>query len=77
MNWWVCCYWHEPDAPTDPVGLVRIWALADALASGGDDVTVLAGGTSAEELIEGLSIGVGFAGSLAIRGAISPQPLPW
>lgn len=42
MNWWVCCYWHEPDAPTDPVGLVRIWALADALASGGDDVTVFA-----------------------------------
>jgi len=40
----------------------------------GDDVTVLAGGTSAEELIEGLSNGVGFAGSLAIRGAISPQP---
>ena len=27
----------------------------------GDEVTVLAGGTSAEELIEGLSIGVGFA----------------
>lgn len=42
MNWWVCCYWHEPDAPTDPVGLVRIWALADALVSAGDDVTVFA-----------------------------------
>lgn len=42
MNWWVCCYWHEPDAPTDPVGLVRIWALADSLVSGGDDVTVFA-----------------------------------
>ncbi len=42
MNWWVCCYWYEPDAPTDPVGLVRIWALADALVSVGDDVTVFA-----------------------------------
>jgi glycosyltransferase involved in cell wall biosynthesis len=42
MNWWVCCYWHEPDAPTDPVGLVRIWALGDALVSAGDDVTVFA-----------------------------------
>ncbi len=42
MNWWMCCYWHEPDAPTDPVGLVRIWALADALVSVGDDVTVFA-----------------------------------
>lgn len=42
MNWWVCCYWHEPDAPADPVGLVRIWALADALTSAGDDATVFA-----------------------------------
>jgi glycosyltransferase involved in cell wall biosynthesis len=42
MNWWVCCYWYEPDASTDPVGLVRIWALADVLASVGDDVTVFA-----------------------------------
>ncbi len=42
MNWWICCYWHEPDAPTDPVGLVRIWALADALATVGDEVTVFA-----------------------------------
>lgn len=42
MNWWVCCYWHEPDAPTDPVGLVRIWTLADALVSVGDEVTVFA-----------------------------------
>ncbi|MEK6533133.1 MAG: hypothetical protein AABZ52_04515, partial [Nitrospirota bacterium] len=42
MNWWVCCYWHEPDAPTDPVGLVRIWALADTLVSVGDEVTVFA-----------------------------------
>ena len=42
MNWWVCCYWHEPDAPTDPVGLVRIWALADTLAAVGDEVTVFA-----------------------------------
>lgn len=42
MNWWICCYWHEPDAPTDPVGLVRIWALADALVSVGEEVTVFA-----------------------------------
>jgi len=42
MNWWICCYWHEPDAPTDPVGLVRIWAVADALMSVGDEVTVFA-----------------------------------
>ena len=42
MNWWICCYWHEPDAPDDPVGLVRIWALADALVSAGDDATVFA-----------------------------------
>lgn len=42
MNWWVCCYWYEPDAPDDPVGLVRIWALADALVSAGDDATVFA-----------------------------------
>ena len=42
MNWWVCSYWHEPDAPTDPVGLVRIWALADSLSAGGDAVTVFA-----------------------------------
>ena len=42
MNWWVGCYWHEPDAPRDPVGLVRIWALADALAAVGEQVTVFA-----------------------------------
>jgi len=42
MNWWVCCYWHEPDASADPVGLVRIWALADSLSAGGDAVTVFA-----------------------------------
>ncbi|MFO0707238.1 MAG: glycosyltransferase family 4 protein [Nitrospira sp.] len=42
MNWWIGCYWHEPDAPQDPVGLVRIWALADALVAGGEQVTVFA-----------------------------------
>lgn len=42
MNWWICCYWHEPDAPTDPVGLVRIWALADSLSASGESVTVFA-----------------------------------
>ncbi len=42
MNWWVCCYWHESDAPNDPVGLVRVWALADALTAVGETVTVFA-----------------------------------
>ncbi|MCC6139916.1 MAG: glycosyltransferase family 4 protein [Nitrospira sp.] len=42
MNWWICCYWHEPDAPMDPVGLVRIWAMADALTAVGETVTVFA-----------------------------------
>lgn len=42
MNWWICSYWHEPDAPTDPVGLVRIWAMADALLASGAEVTVFA-----------------------------------
>ncbi|ALA58209.1 glycosyltransferase family 4 protein [Nitrospira moscoviensis] len=42
MNWFVFCYWFEPDAPRDPVGLVRIWALADALIQAGDRVTVFA-----------------------------------
>lgn len=40
MNWFVFCYWFEPDAPQDPVGLVRIWTLADALTAVGDGVTV-------------------------------------
>lgn len=40
MNWFVFCYWFEPDAPQDPVGLVRIWTLADALAGAGDSVTL-------------------------------------
>ena len=40
MNWFVFCYWFEPDAPQDPVGLVRIWSLADALAGTGDGVTL-------------------------------------
>lgn len=42
MNWFVFCYWFEPDAPQDPVGLVRIWTLATALTGIGDDVTVFA-----------------------------------
>ncbi len=40
MNWFVFCYWFEPDAPRDPVGLVRIWTLADALTRVGDSVTL-------------------------------------
>lgn len=40
MNWFVFCYWFEPDAPHDPVGLVRIWTLAEALTRAGDNVTV-------------------------------------
>jgi glycosyltransferase involved in cell wall biosynthesis len=42
MTWFIFCYWYEPDAPEDPVGLIRIWQLADQLHSLGDDVTVLA-----------------------------------
>ena len=40
MRWFVFCYWYEPDAPSDPVGLVRLWALARQLAEQGDSVTV-------------------------------------
>lgn len=38
MTWFLFCYWYERDAPRDPVGLVRIWALADALTDVGDRV---------------------------------------
>lgn len=40
MRWFFFCYWYEPDAPHDPVGLVRIWTLADALTKVGERVTV-------------------------------------
>ncbi|MDF0672790.1 MAG: glycosyltransferase family 4 protein [Nitrospira sp.] len=40
MTWFLFCYWYERDAPHDPVGLVRIWALADALTDVGDRVTL-------------------------------------
>ncbi len=40
MTWFFFCYWYEPDAPNDPVGLVRVWTLADALTSAGDRVTL-------------------------------------
>lgn len=40
MTWFFFCYWYEPDAPHDPVGLVRIWTLADALTTAGDRVAV-------------------------------------
>ena len=41
MRWFLFCYWYEPDAPSDPVGLVRLWSLARQLVEGGDSVTVL------------------------------------
>ena len=40
MKWFLFCYWYEPDAPSDPVGLVRLWALARQLSQRGDSVTV-------------------------------------
>ncbi len=40
MTWFVFCYWYEPDAPRDPVGLVRVWTLADSLTQAGDKVTL-------------------------------------
>ncbi|MDH4185419.1 MAG: glycosyltransferase family 4 protein [Nitrospira sp.] len=40
MKWFVFCYWYEPDAPSDPVGLVRLWTLARQLVERGDSVTV-------------------------------------
>lgn len=40
MKWFLFCYWYEPDAPSDPVGLVRFWALARQLGTQGDSVTV-------------------------------------
>ncbi len=40
MTWFFFCYWYEPDAPHDPVGLVRIWRLAEALSNVGDRVTI-------------------------------------
>lgn len=41
MRWLLFCYWYEPDAPSDPVGLVRLWTLARHLVEQGDHVTVL------------------------------------
>ena len=41
MRWFLFCYWYEPDAPSDPVGLVRLWTLARQLVEQGDSVTVL------------------------------------
>lgn len=38
MTWFLFCYWYEPDAPRDPVGLVRMWSLADTLTQAGDRV---------------------------------------
>ena len=40
MRWFLFCYWYEPDAPSDPVGLVRLWTLARQLVERGDSVTV-------------------------------------
>ena len=41
MKWFIFCYWYEPDAASDPVGLVRLWTLARQLVERGDSVTVL------------------------------------
>lgn len=38
MTWFLFCYWYEPDAPQDPVGLVRMWSLAETLTQAGDRV---------------------------------------
>ncbi|MGE0470108.1 MAG: glycosyltransferase family 4 protein [Nitrospira sp.] len=40
MTWFLFCYWYEPDAPRDPVGLVRMWKLAETLGQIGDRVTL-------------------------------------
>jgi glycosyltransferase involved in cell wall biosynthesis len=40
VKWFFFCYWYEPDALHDPVGLVRMWTLADALTSVGEGVTL-------------------------------------
>lgn len=40
MRWYIFGYWYEPDAPSDPVGIVRLWALARQLVKQGDSVTV-------------------------------------
>lgn len=40
MTWFLFSYWYEPDARQEPVGLVRIWRLADALVNVGDRVTL-------------------------------------
>ena len=40
MTWFVFCYWYETDAAHDPVGIVRVWTLAETLARMGDRVTV-------------------------------------
>ena len=41
MRWFLFCYWYEPDALSDPVGLVRLWTLARQLVERGDSVIVL------------------------------------
>lgn len=35
-------YWYEPEAPTDPVGLIRFWNLARAWSNAGHAVVVFA-----------------------------------
>lgn len=56
MRWFLFCYWYEPDAPSDPVGLVRLWALARQLVERGDKVTVLPPRYRSSLLQQGLSI---------------------
>lgn len=38
MTVFLFAYWYEPDAPRDPVGLVRCWNLARAWTRAGDEV---------------------------------------
>ena len=63
MRWFLFCYWYEQDAPSDPVGLVRLWILARQLVERGDSVTVFP---------------PRYRSSLLQRGSIAPIPLlPW
>ena len=55
MRWFFFCYWYEPDAPSDPVGLVRLWTLARQLVERGDSVTVLPPGYRSALLQRGFS----------------------
>ena len=55
MRWFLFCYWYEPDAPSDPAGLVRLWTMASQLVERGDSVTVLSPWYRSALLQRGLS----------------------